>query len=252
MTQEVLIYSSSRELNNSAAGFIVDASKKAIAARGRFTIALAGGSTPKTTYQTLAQAPFARSIDWERTFVFMSDERCVLFDDERSNYGMAREALLSHIPIPDANLLPIPTGQGSPDQVAEQYAKILSDFFGTALTDAPPAFDLILLGLGDDGHTASLFPGYPTLQETERWVTASPPGTLPPPVDRVTFTFPLINAARAVLMLVAGENKAAPVRDVLGGGAAVQERPAAGVQPTGKLVWMLDTKAAGSVKAARL
>jgi len=246
----IVVCKDSAALDARAADSIVDQARAAIAARGRFTIALAGGSTPEDTYVLLAQEPRAASIDWQRTFVFMSDERCVPFDDERSNFGEARRNLVAKVPLPPANVLPIPTDAGTPEQIAARYAQTLAHFFGTEHGAAPPAFDLVLLGLGDDGHCASLFPGKPTLEETQKWVVSSPPGTLPPPVDRVTFTFPLINAARAVMFLVGGAKKAPAVQDVLEGSPPVSKRPSAGVQPiNGTLTWLLDQDAASLLSA---
>lgn len=241
----IVICDSSSALNARAADAIVDLAREAISARGRFSLALAGGSTPQDTYVLLAQAPRASEIDWAKTFVFMSDERCVPFDDARSNFGQARSSFVSQVPLPPANVLPIPTNAGTPEQIAARYAQTLSEFFSTHAEAAPPAFDLVLLGLGDDGHCASLFPGHPTLEDTTHWVVSSPPGTLPPPVDRVTFTFPLINAARAVMFLVGGANKASAVQDILEDHPPVTKRPSAGVQPAaGTLTWLLDQDAA--------
>lgn len=247
----IVICKDSSELNAQAAEAIAMEAQEAIAARGRFTIALAGGSTPQNTYVLLAQPPLVTSIDWQRTFVFMSDERCVPFDDKRSNFGEARRNLIDKVPLPPANVFPIPTDAGTPDEDAARYAQTISEFFGVPLDAAPPAFDLVLLGLGDDGHCASLFPGKPTLEETQRWVVSSTPGTLPPPVDRVTFTFPLINAARAVAFLVGETNKAPAVQDVLENAPPVTKRPSAGVHPAqGTLTWLLDEDAASLLSAS--
>ncbi len=246
----VVICQTSAEVNARAADAIVEQARDAIAARDRFTIALAGGSTPEDTYVLLAQAPRASQIDWAHVFVFMSDERCVPFDDDRSNFGQARHNLVGQVPLPLANVLPIPTETGTPDQIAARYAQTLAAFFGTDEGASPPAFDLVLLGLGDDGHCASLFPGHPTLEETRKWVVSSPPGTLPPPVDRVTFTLPLINAARAVMFLVGGAKKAPAVQDILENAPPVTKRPAAGVRPSqGALTWLLDEDAASLLAA---
>lgn len=240
-----VIFPDSDTLSHDAAGRVVQAAQDAIQTRGQFTLALAGGNTPQEMYRLLAQAPFASQVDWTRTFAFMSDERCVPPNDERSNFGIAQTALLSHVPIPGKNVFPCPTTNGTPEQIARQYAQTLAGFFGVTYQDAPPAFDLVLLGLGDDGHTASLFPHMSSLDEQTAWVVSSPPGVLPPPVERVTFTFPLINAARQVMLLVAGGNKAKAVRDVLEAHVDLHDRPAAGVQPkSGTLNWLLDTTAA--------
>jgi len=242
---DIVIRKDSAELSARAAALFADTAREAAAERGQFVVALAGGSTPQALYALLAQPPFADAIPWDKTFVFMSDERCVPFDDKRSNFGAARQALLSRVPVPAGNIYPPPTDTVAPEQVAARYTQTLADFFGIDPTAPPPAFDLVLLGLGDDGHTASLFPGHPALEVQDTWVVSSPPGTLPPPVDRITFTLPLINAAHQVLFLVAGANKAEAVQDVLEGSATVDKRPAAGVHPaSGRLTWLLDEPAA--------
>jgi len=220
------------QLARDAAAFIREAADEAIRERGQFTLALAGGSTPEKAYAILA-AP-----DWSKWHLFFGDERFVPRDDERSNFAMTQRSLLGR--AAGAAVYPVPTESATPADAASAYEKVLLDAFGGS-----PRFDLVLLGLGDDGHTASLFPGKPALAATN-WVTSSGPGVLPPPVDRVTLTFPAINAARKVLFLVAGSNKAEALRDVLGGHINADRRPAAGVHPTdGTLTWMVDEAAAG-------
>jgi len=232
-----------------AADLFAQAAREAISARGRFTVALTGGSSPKGTYERLAQPPLSGGIDWANVFVFLGDERFVPYDDERSNYGMCRSLLLDHVPLVPDQVFPIPTDTATPGEAALAYAETLSRVFARPSDGPPPALDLILLGMGDDGHCASLFPGMPTLHTSDRWVIASPPGTLPPPVDRVTCTFPVLNAARQVIFPVTGEKKAAPVRDIFEGGATVEQHPAAGVHPTnGTLTWLLDEAAASGLK----
>ncbi|MFO0875629.1 MAG: 6-phosphogluconolactonase [Phycisphaerales bacterium] len=228
---------------------IVAAASAAIAARGRFTIALAGGSTPEATYRRLADPRHSARIDWTRTLVFMGDERVVPFDDPRSNFGMASRTLLAHVPIPRQNVFPVDLpGHGGDDdarRAAAGYAAILAKTLHASPDGPPPALDLIMLGLGDDGHTASLFPGAASLAERRLWVTWSHAGTLPPPVDRVTFTYPTLDAAREVMFLVAGEKKSSVVAEVLGGRADPGARPSAAVRPThGALAWILDEGAA--------
>lgn len=242
---DILISPTPDALNAALADAIVARAKDAIAARGRFSVALTGGSSPQGAYKLLAQSPRKDAIDWQHCFVFMSDERCVPFSDPRSNYGEAQRHFLNYVPLPPTNLLPIETDGGTPEQIADAYAQTLASFFGTDVSSAPPAFDLILLGLGDDGHCASLFPGKPTLNEMHKWVVSSTPGTLPPPVDRVTFTFPLLNAARAVLFVVNGDKKAVVVQDILEKAPPVVQNPAVGVQPSqGTVTWMIDQAAA--------
>ena len=237
------ILHSDAALANRAVALIYEAARNAIAERGRFSLALTGGSSPKMAYELLAKATPER-IDWSRVFIFLGDERFVPYTDENSNYGMCRTLLLDHIPVPPEQVFPIPTDTGTPENAAVQYAEMLMRVLRAAPTD-PPVLDMVLLGMGDDGHCASLFPGKPTLTVTDKWIVASPPGTLPPPVDRVTVTFPVLNAALQVLFLVNGAKKAPAVRDILEGGAAVAVHPSAGVHPvSGTLLWLLDHAAA--------
>lgn len=224
-----------------AAELFVQCAKEAIRERGRFLFALAGGSTPEMAYSRLAEKS---GVPWDGVFAFVGDERMVPADDPRSNFGMARRALLDRVPIPAANVFPVPTDAPSAEEAARLYESTLSAVFVIPAGDAPPRFDLIFLGLGDDGHTASLFPGKPALNEGTKWVTASEPGVLPPAVDRVTLTFPVPNAARTVVFLVAGEKKAAVLRDVLDG----NDFPATRVRPVaGTVVWLVDREAAGKL-----
>jgi len=232
-----------------AADLFAQTARDAIAARGRFTVALTGGSSPKKTYERLAQVPLLAQINWANVFVFLGDERFVLYDDERSNYGMCRSLLLDHVPLAPDQVFPIPTSATTPEDAAAEYAQTLARVFARPSDGPPPLLDLILLGMGDDGHCASLFPGMPTLHTSDRWVIASPPGTLPPPVDRVSITFPVLNAARQVVFLVTGEKKATAVCGIFEGGATVEQYPAAGVHPTnGTLTWLVDEAAASGLK----
>ena len=235
------------ELARAAARTISRSASSGIRDRGRFTLALAGGSTPTKTYRLLAEDRAA--IDWSKTFLFFGDERWVPPDDDRSNYKMVRESLLAIAPIAADHVFAVPTHRASAEQCALEYAETLNQFFGTA-GGRPPAIDLILLGLGDDGHTASLFPGAAALDVMDRPVTFSPPGILPPHVDRITLTYPVINAARHVLFLVAGAGKADAFRDVWEGRPTRHERPAAGVRPEpGTLSWLVESAAARLVQA---
>jgi 6-phosphogluconolactonase len=241
---DIEILSNDKLLADRAVDLIKDAAREAIAARGRFTLALTGGSSPKQTYELLAASDKAQ-IDWSKVFIFLGDERFVPYSDERSNYGMCQTLLLSHVPIPIEQIFPIPTDTANPEDAALQYTETLSRVFNLAQNGPPPALDMILLGMGDDGHCASLFPGMPSLLVHDTWVVSTPPGTLPPPLDRVTLTFPVLNAARQVLFLVNGAKKAPAVHDILEGGAPVNQHPSAGVQPMhGSLLWLLDTAAA--------
>ena len=240
----IQIFPDDTALASAATAIIIQAARDAVAARGSFTIALTGGSSPVKTYKLLAQSR-AERVHWDQWEVFLGDDRFVPPEDANSNFGQARRTLLSHVPIPEDHIHPIPMDAATPQEAAALYADTLGRVFRLPDHSHPPTFDLILLGLGDDGHCASLFPHMPTLAVTDRWVIASPPGTLPPPVDRVTVTFPVLNAARAVLFMVSGENKAPAVRDILESGAPREVHPAAGVMPVaGTLTWLLDASAA--------
>ena len=250
MNPEICILPDSDELAAEAAQRIVQAAEEALDDHGYFTLALAGGRTPEATYERLAAYPLRDQIEWSRTILFFGDERFVPCDDPRSNYAMAERTLFEPLDFPRDQVMGVPTTLPSAAAAAVCYHLLCAEAFDVDSRDVPPPLDLILLGLGDDGHTASLFPGAAALAETKRWVVDSPPGVLPPPVERVTFTFPMINAARQVMFLVAGANKAEAVQDVLEGNATVEKRPAAGVRPEhGKLVWLLDTAAAKLLSA---
>ncbi|MGX5653991.1 6-phosphogluconolactonase [Geodermatophilus nigrescens] len=211
-------------------------------------IALAGGSSPKALYRLLAAQPDA--VDWARVHLFVSDDRVVPMSDDRSNSGMVRQELLSADGTQKAHWHPVDADEDAdPDRIAREYEELIRR--EVPHDDAGlPSFDLIMLGMGSDRHTASLFPGKPALDEEDRLVVSSPPGVLPPPVDRVTFTFPLINSARTVLALTTGADKAdafADVRDQLEQEPSQTHVPAARVRPrSGKVIWVVDRPAAGA------
>ncbi len=226
-------------LSQAAAEHIVTAAAAAIAAHGRFSIGLSGGSTPRPLFERLAREPFSGQIDWENVHVFWGDERCVPPDHADSNFRMARETLLDHVPLPDDNVHRI-KGERDPAQAAEEYEHTLRMFFSGA---AWPRFDLLLQGLGDDGHTASLFPGTAALHDQSHWVAAN----YVPKFDawRITLTAPAINAASEIMFLVAGANKAAALRAVLHGPHQPDTYPAQLIQPVGgTLIWLVDEAAA--------
>jgi 6-phosphogluconolactonase len=271
---ELMIHDGSEALAAAAAQRIHLAAVESIATRGRFLLCLSGGSTPRRTYELLARmrgfslvgraprdaVPHAEGEEcgrarggpydydlWSSVFLFFGDERFVPPDDDRSNYKMVREALVDYAQVPADHVFAIPTCGASAQQAADAYAGTLRTFFGNGV--AWPEFDLVLLGLGEDGHTASLFPGAAALQVTDRWVTFSPSGAVPPPVDRVTLTFPALNAARQVMFLVSGAKKAEAFAEVYQGRAAVQQRPAMGIRPaSGRTVWFVDRAAAGRLE----
>ncbi len=209
------------------------------AATGRFAMALSGGSTPKRLFEVLAEPDRASLVPWERVHVFWGDERCVPYDDADSNYGMARTALLAHVPIPERNIHPMPT-QGDPAACARDYQATLQAYYGAESLDMTrPLFDVMLLGLGENGHTASLFPDTPSLSETLAWVA---PVTNNVPQPRLTLTYPAIACSRHVAFLVAGAGKAAVLRRVLDGD---RSQPAARVTAAGELFWFTDAAALG-------
>lgn len=209
------------------------------ATTGPFALALSGGSTPKPLYEALAQPPRAGRIDWSRVHLFWGDERFVPYDDPESNYRMVKLALIDHVPIPAGNVHPVPV-DGTPQSAAERYARTLQEYYGAAqLTPQRLLFSVNLLGIGDDGHTASLFPGAPQLEEKQAW-TVSSVGQRPEP--RVSLTFPALASADAVVFLAAGEKKRDPVARARKQDPAL---PSGRVRSDGELFWFLDRAAAG-------
>ena len=223
------IFANAQELARGAAEYFVARSVEAVAQKGFFTVALSGGSTPKALYQLLVDL----DVPWSRTHFFWSDERHVPPDHPDSNYRMTYEAMLSHVPVPESNVHRIHGENPDAAEAAREYEKEV------------PQLDLILLGLGPDGHTASIFPGSEVLHETVRLVAA-------PWVEkfnsyRITMTLPLLNNGASVLFLVSGAEKAEIVKEVIEG---PKKYPAQFVQPThGQLLWMLDKDAAGRLGA---
>jgi 6-phosphogluconolactonase len=237
-----------QELFEAAAEEVVNAANQAIAERGRFTLALSGGSTPKALFTLLATN--ARSaLAWDRTYFFWSDERHVPPTDADSNYRMAHEAMLSKVPVPAGNVFRIPAEMKDAAAAAEAYEQTLRKFFGVEPGHFPH-FDLILLGLGPDGHTASLFPGTVALREKSRLVVANWVEKLK--AHRITFTLPLLNAARKVMFLVSGTDKAAVLKSVLESDAPGEQFPAKLVQPDdGTVIWFVDRAAASELANPR-
>ncbi|MGB7158576.1 MAG: 6-phosphogluconolactonase [Tepidisphaeraceae bacterium] len=231
-----------------AAERIVRAANEAIALSGKFTIALAGGSTPKALFELLASPAHRDRIDWRNVEVFFGDERTVPPDHADSNYRMARDTLLSKVPIP-ADHIHRMRGEIDPEEAAKEYGQILKEKFpstssGQAGEGEGGGLDLILLGMGDDGHTASLFPGTPALRETKHRAVANPVPKLN--TTRLTMTAPFINRAREVLLTVTGANKASRLSEVLEGSPDPERLPVQLISPTsGKLSWLVDAPAAG-------
>ena len=210
----------------------------ALAATDPSRVALSGGSTPRTLYGLLASDAYMTRFPWQRVAWYWGDERFVPHDHPDSNYRMTREAMLARAPVPPENIYPVPV-DGNAGDAARRYERTLQEAYGANVLDPTrPLFDLTLLGLGTDGHTASLLPGEPVLEERERWVVAVSHGR---PEVRITLTFPAIESSRRVAFLVVGHEKADILRAIRTGGS---QAPAARVRPVGELIWFVDKSAA--------
>ncbi|MBN1121314.1 MAG: 6-phosphogluconolactonase [Anaerolineae bacterium] len=217
---------------------------QAVAESGSFSVALSGGSTPRSLYELLASAPYRDQVDWEKTHVFWGDERRVARDDEQSNYRMAYESLLSHVPIPGSQIHPI-DGMGLSSGIVRDYDDAMWKHFRYE-RGGWPRFDLMLLGMGEDGHVASIFPGTRTVSDLSSRVIVYQVPQLG--VERITLSLPVINHARNILIMVAGESKAAALYEVLHGEAQPSRYPAQAVSPVdGELVWLVDQAAAANL-----
>lgn len=240
--RQIEIFSTPHELAEHVAEWFVIAAKEAIASRQQFTVAFAGGSTPRLLYEQIA-AVYADDIEWDKVFCFWGDERYVPPDHPDSNYRMVRETLLNQVAIPDQNVQRMPT-EDTPIEAAGQYEKSLRSFFG----DNPETtFDFLLLGMGDDGHTASLFPYTAAIQEREQWVVAHY-------VDktkgwRLTLTPPILNRARRTVIMVTGKSKAERLQEVLSGEFDPQRLPIQSIMPVhNDLTWAVDRAASLPLK----
>jgi 6-phosphogluconolactonase len=243
---DIRVYQDSNALAQAAAELIIHQAAAARAARGRFDIALSGGSTPRKTFELLADKEHSLRINWMATNVFWGDERCVPPDHPESNYRMARQVLLDHVPLPAEQIYRM-QGELTPATAADHYEQILQSHFADGSGSSNQAIlDLVLLGLGEDGHTASLFPGTAALQEKDRLVVAN----YVPQMDkwRLTLTYPCINAARNVAFLVSGAAKAGILQQVIGGRGSPKLLPSQLVAPAhGKLIWLVDEAAAAGL-----
>lgn len=224
-------------LAHAAAHLIVSESNKAVAEKGYFSIALSGGSTPELLFELLAKAPYSHNIPWKKTIVAFGDERFVPPSSDDSNYKMAKEALLNIVPVPKKNILRVPTEKVTTAESAKQYEQMLKPYIGKK-----HPFDLVLLGIGEEGHTASVFPNSPLIDEPKAWVKNI--WVEEKQVDRISFTIPFINSARNVAFLVSGASKAAIVKLLFSKRGA--SLPAAKVKNNGHLYWMLDEAANGN------
>ncbi len=249
MEKEILNFSSLEEGSRSLAAVILKMARVEIAKKHFFSLVLSGGNTPQLLYKLLAGYPFADQMPWQAVHLFWGDERFVPHDHADSNFAMANGAFLSHVEIPPDNVHPIPTNLQSPEASASSYERDIRGFFndvqGTQQTNQPkveiaPQFDLVLLGLGIDGHTASLFPDTEALNERRRWVTtAMPLETTSPNVPRITLTYPVINQARSVVFLVQGEDKRHIAEAIINDPKHTGHYPAARITADHKLSWYL-------------
>jgi len=239
MKMETQVFADIEALSRGAVQEMLRVMKDAVAQRGRFVLALSGGHTPAKMYALWAENHHAET-PWDKVHLFWGDERYVPQDDLLSNYRMTKETLLARVPIPAGNVHAVPTNIAPQEKAAEAYEADMRKFFGSA----PPEFDVQLLGLGIEGHTASLFPGDPALDEKQRWVLAVRAPAEPP--VRLSFTPVVLNRGRNTFFLVAGENK----REILGAlraesDAKPSQYPAGRIRPSGRLLWFLDKAAAG-------
>jgi 6-phosphogluconolactonase len=240
---DVRIFGDLASLSEAAALLFIDSSARAIVDRGRFLVALSGGNTPLKLYELLAQSPYREQVDWPSVHVFWGDERCVPPEDLENNYRQARDVLLGRVPIPTENVHRVPSDL-EPEAAALNYALVLKQFASPPLDW--PRFDLVLLGMGEDGHTASLFPGSevnvsaPTSAVTAQYQNR--------PARRVTLTPSVFNAARRIIFLVSGESKSETLASVLYGEYHLEQLPAQRIHPTdGELIWLVDRNAASKL-----
>ncbi|MEW6323980.1 MAG: 6-phosphogluconolactonase [Nitrospirota bacterium] len=236
-----LVFSGLEAIALETAGRILAIAEDAVKERNTFRLVLSGGSTPKRLYEVLA-ASFRTRLPWHRVHFFWGDERCVDPHHPDSNYRLAREAFLEKLDIPGDNIHRMHGEASEPDAAARGYEEEIRRHFGLRLEDPPPCFDLVLLGMGADGHTASLFPGTRGLRETTRWVTANPG---PRETTRLTLTPVILNQAAWVIFMVAGADKARMLAEVLDGPFEPERRPAQCIRPaSGRLLWLVDEAAA--------
>lgn len=236
---QVIIHENSDLLSEAGATRFAESAGQAVEDKGFFTVALSGGATPRGMHRRLAEGPFHSGIGWRKTHIFWVDERCVPVEDPASNYGAARKDLIDRVPVFQKNVHPMPVHM-PPYAGAVHYQGEITDFFKTGTAEIP-AFDLVLLGIGNDGHTASLFPETPVLQEQKQLVSMVKGGL--PMVNRLTMTYPILNQAREVVFLASGAGKAAIVQALIE--KKQRDLPALGIRPrSGKLTWLLDRESA--------
>lgn len=235
--ETISVFSDTESLSQAIADHIIEKAKQAVSIKECFSVVLAGGSTPKEPYRLLASKDYADQVDWSKVHIFWGDERCVPPNDSDSNYRMARETFINKLPIPTSNIYRI-EGERKPSDAARYYQERLKEFFV-----GKPQFDLILLGMGEDGHTASLFPGTEALLNTKDWVTANYIEKIS--TWRITLTPQVINQAGNIIFIVSGEKKAETLYKVLQGEYRPDLYPSQLIKPTqGILNWYIDKLAA--------
>lgn len=236
----IQIYNNTEEINTAAATLFTTAAQKAIAEKGKFTAVLTGGSSPAGIYKLLASDDYKNKIDWSKVFIFWGDERWVPLNDNLSNAKMSYAALLSHVPIPQNNIFEMYAAGVTPEDYAVTYEQSIRKVLGDE-----GKFDLILLGMGDDGHTASLFPGQAVLKEQSKWVAAY--YLEPQKMHRITLTAPLINKAEKIVVVAFGEKKAPAFKEVTTGTYNPELYPMQLIKPvSGELLFLVDKSAAGT------
>lgn len=246
MTTRILrTFADAEAVSQAAAVEFARSAAEAVQARGRFAVALSGGSTPRRLYQILAEPPYRTQIDWGKIQIFWGDERCVPPDHKDSNYRMAREAMLDRLPIPSEEIHRLEAERTDLAEAARAYQNTLARVLCSQPDGQPPALDLVLLGMGPDGHTASLFPGTRALEETTAWVVVNYVPKFA--TDRLTLTVPILNRAREVLFLVAGADKAERLVEVLEGPHEPTRLPSQLIRPAGRLFWFIDQQAAAKL-----
>jgi len=246
MAQEIQILDSAFSVAETGALHFIRICNASIKANGKFSVVLSGGSTPKGMLSLLATDEYKKQVPWDKCHFFWGDERSVPPSHNDSNYKMATDALLSHIPIASGQIYRMEAEKEDIHQAAQEYQNKIAAFFNIPNAGSPPQFDLLYLGMGPDGHTASLFPDTSALNEKNKWVT---PNFVPKfNTYRLTFTYPIINQAKNVIFLVAGKDKVPALKEVLQGKPDIETYPSQGINPvSGSLLWLLDVDASSGL-----
>lgn len=240
------IYKDGTELSTAVAQWMADTIAATLKKQDRFTIAVSGGSTPKQLHKLLAASPYKEQIDWSKMHIFWGDERAVPFDDDRNNAKMAYDTLLNFVPVPAEQIHIMRTDNITPEQSAAEYEKILHTYFDPAPGRPETSFDLVLLGMGDDGHTLSLFPGTAVVHEEKAWATSF--FLKAQDMYRITLTKTIVNRSARVAFLTTGTGKAHALKEVLEGTYNPDLYPSQEIKPIGELHWFVDEAAAAQLK----